>query len=115
MTTNEATPASQAQTPKTPDKVYVKIPKAGPGQGYQAPKNFQQPLLQGLSTLIIWLLCIALPITPAAIVTMIIIKAPDYLWLFLPLGIIVECVAFFVAIGLGREALGTSGGGRYTR
>lgn len=112
MTTNEATQTSQA--PK-PEKVYVKIPKAGPGQGYQAPRNFQHPLLQNLSLLIIVAMCGALPITPAAIVTMIILKTPDLLWLFLPLGVMVVVIALFVAVGLGREAIGSSGAGRYTR
>lgn len=112
MTTNEATHTSQ---PPTPEKVYVKIPKAGPGQGYQAPRNFQHPLLQSLSLLIVLALCVALPITPAAIVTMIIIKSPDLLWLFLPLGVLVVAIALFVAVGLGREAIGSAGAGRYTR
>jgi hypothetical protein len=112
MTTNEATQTSQ---PPAPEKVYVKIPKAGPGQGYQAPKNVQQPLLQTLSLLFILALCVALPITPAAIVTMIIIKTPHLLWLFLPLGVLVECIAIFVAVGLGREAIGSAGAGKYTR
>ena len=112
MTTNEATQTSQ--TP-TPEKVYVKIPKAGPGQGYQAPKNFQRPLLQRLSLLFILALCVALPITPAAIVTMIILKTPDLLWLFAPLGLLVVCIALFVAVGLGREAIGSSGAGKYMR
>lgn len=112
MTTNEATQTSQ---PQTPEKVFVTIPKAGPGQGYRAPKNFQRPLLQSISQLIILALCVALPITPAAIVTMIMIKTPDLIWLFLPLGVLVECIAIFVAIGLGREAIGSSGSGHYTR
>lgn len=112
MTTNEATQTSQ---PPTPEKVFVKIPKAGPGQGYHAPKNYQRPLLQSLARLIVLAMCVALPITPAAIVTMIMIKSSDLIWLFLPLGVLVEVIAIFVAIGLGREAIGSSGAGHYTR
>ena len=40
------------ETQTTPEKVYVKIPKAGPGQGYKAPKNYQYPLFDALSKVV---------------------------------------------------------------
>jgi hypothetical protein len=116
MSTNAPTPATPDATP---ERVYVKIPQAGPGQGYQAPKNYQNRLLNWVSGLVVVLLCISLPVAPAGIITMILIldatARNTQLWLWIPLGLFVEAIAMLIAIGIGREALGSAGGGRYER
>jgi hypothetical protein len=97
----------------TPEKVYVKIPKAGPGQGYHAPKNYQQPLLDTLSKLLIIVICAAIPLATGVIFAMILgnseISRTQFLWLWIPMIILIEGIAILVAIGVGREALGVSG------
>ncbi|HLZ22221.1 MAG TPA: hypothetical protein VKQ30_08880 [Ktedonobacterales bacterium] len=115
MSTEAPTPTTSA----TPERVFVQIPKAGPGQGYQAPKNYSHPLLQMLSKIAIFLLCLSLPIASGGIIVMILIldqTARDtQLWLWIPLGILIEAFAIFVAIGVGNEANGMSGANMYTR
>lgn len=115
MSTKAPTPT----TSDTPERVFVQIPKAGPGQGYQAPKNYQQPLLQTLSRIAIFLLCLSLPIASGGIIVMILILDPvarnTQLWLWIPLGILVEAFAIFLAIGIWNEANGIAGANSYTR
>lgn len=105
----DTTPTTQT----TPEKVYVKIPKAGPGQGYHAPKIHQQPLRDGLSAVIIVLLCASLPLATGLIFGMILgfseTSRTQFLWLWIPMIILIESIAILVAIGLAREALGTAG------
>ncbi len=112
------TPATASDT-TAPEKVFVPIPKAGPGQGYAAPKNYEHPGLQAISKLIITLLCLSLPVVPAGLIVLLLVtdaNARDtLLWLFIPLGVFVVGIAVFVAIGIWREAVGTAGGGWYER
>ena len=93
--------------------MYVKIPKAGPGQGYQAPKNHQQPLLDTLSKVVIVVMCAALPLATGVIFAMILgnseISRTQFLWLWIPMIMLIEGIAILVAIGVGREALGVLG------
>lgn len=102
-----------SNTQTTPEKVYVKIPKAGPGQGYVAPKNYQHPLMDFLSTLLIIIMCAAIPLATGLIFGMILgnseISRTQYLWLWIPMIILIEGIAILVAIGLAREALGVAG------
>src|SRR5689334_19482783 len=97
-------------TPAAPEKVYVKIPKAGPGQEYKAPKNYQHPLIDLLSKLAIIGLCISLPLAPALIFAFILgaseLNRNSYLWVWVPMIVLTEVIAIFVAIGVGREAWG---------
>lgn len=115
------TPARTQTGSKTEDsRVYVEIPRAKPGQGYVAPKNFQQPLLASLSRLVIVALCASLPLAPALIIGFIFFlpqshAGQDFLWLWIPMTIFIEAIALFVSIGLAREALGSSGGDRFAR
>jgi hypothetical protein len=116
MSTKSPAPAGG----KTDDgRVYVQIPKAGPGQGYHAPKNYRHPFLSLLTRLVIVLLCLSLPIVPGLIIALIVFlpgsQAVNYLWLWIPMFLFVEAIAIFVAIGVGREALGSAGAGDYTR
>ena len=101
------------ETKTTPEKVYVKIPKAGPGQGYKAPKNYQHPLFDSLSKVVIVLLCAALPLATGVIFAMILgnseISRTQFLWLWILMIVLIEGIAILVAIGVGREALGVSG------
>ncbi len=100
-------------TQTTPEKVYVKIPKAGPGQKYKAPKNYQHPVIGALSTLLIVVLCAAIPLATGLIFAMILanseISRTQFLWLWIPMIVLIEGIAILVAIGVGREALGVSG------
>ena len=101
------------ETQITPEKVYVKIPKAGPGQGYKAPKNYQYPLFDALSKVVIVALCAALPLATGVIFAMILGNSessrPQFLWLWIPMIVLIEGIAILVAIGVGREALGVAG------
>ena len=115
----------EAGTAKTPERVYVKIHKAGPGQGYQAPKNYQQPLLMLLGRVLVVLLCLSLPIIPLVIIGLILFLPGSggahnayeegFLWLWIPMFLFVELIAVTVAIGVGREALGIAGNGPFER
>ncbi|HLJ81814.1 MAG TPA: hypothetical protein VKT52_10035 [Ktedonobacterales bacterium] len=114
--------STEAPTPTasdTPERVFVPIPKAGPGQGYQAPKNYEHPLLQMLSKVAIFLLCLSLPVASGGIIVMILIldqTARDtQLWIWIPLGILIEAFAIFLAIGIWNEANGIAGANRYTQ
>lgn len=113
----DTTPTPPASTPTTPERVYVKIPKAGPGQGYKAPKNYQHPLMDQLSRLAIIGLCLSLPAAPALIFAFILggseLNRNGYLWIWAPMIVLVEVIAIFVAIGIGREALGVAGSHGY--
>src|SRR5215469_6553802 len=112
-------------TSAAPERVYVKIPKAGPGQGYKAPKNYQQPLLMLLGRLLVLALCLSLPIVPLVIIGLILFLPGSqgatnayqegFLWLWIPMFLFVELIAVSVAIGVGREALGISGNGPFER
>lgn len=116
MSSNAPTPV---QSDNTPERVYVQIPKAGPGQGYRAQQNHQRPGQDAIGRIITYLLCISLPISSGGIIVMILIldhiAREQQLWLWIPLGLFVEAIAIFVAIGVGREALGNAGSGPYTR
>jgi hypothetical protein len=97
--------------PPAPEKVYVEIPKAKPGQEYRAPKNYDQPLLQTLSRIVVALICLSLVAVPAGILGAIMLRpsGQSLLWLFIPLAVLVEAFAIFVAIGTYREAVGSAG------
>jgi hypothetical protein len=109
MSTNTppAAPQTKADQPK---RVFIEIPKAKPGQGYRAPKNYARPLLLQLGRLVIVLSCLMLPIIPLAIIVMIVANtyaSESYLlWLWITMTLIVVPIAIFAAIGLGREAIG---------
>ena len=111
----DTTPETQ-KTQSTPEKVYVKIPKAGPGQKYQAPRNYQQPLLDALSKFIIVAMCAAIPLATGLIFVMILVGSEtsrtQLLWLWIPMIVLIETIAVLVAIGVGREALGVAGAHR---
>jgi hypothetical protein len=106
MSANTPSAGTQAK----PERVYVQIPKAGPGQGYRAPKNYEQPGLEALGKLAIILACLSLPIVPALIIGMIVATTyatePYLLWLWVTMTILVVGFAIFVAWGLAREAIG---------
>ena len=116
MSSNAPTPV---KSDNTPERVYVQIPKAGPGQGYRAQPNFRRPGLEALGKLFTYLLCISLPISSGGIIVMILlldhIAREQQLWLWIPLGLFIEAIAILVAIGVVREALGTAGSGPFTR
>lgn len=109
---------------ETADKrVFVEIPRAGPGQGYQAPKNYDQPLLTVLSRLAIVAICLAIPLIPGVIVAMIMfLPLPNgaqnavqagFAWLWIPMILFVEALAIFLAVNVYREAVGSAGGDMY--
>ncbi|HEY0722920.1 MAG TPA: hypothetical protein VGD41_02770 [Pyrinomonadaceae bacterium] len=104
---------TSSNTQTKPEKVYVKIPKAGPGQGYKAPKNHEQPLLDALSRVIVVVMCSALPLATGLIFAMILgasqTSRNEFLWLWIPMIVLIEGIAIALAIGVGREALGTAG------
>ena len=102
--------------PATPERVYVEIPHAKPGQGYHAPKNYQQPLLDQLTRLAITAICAAIPLATALIFFMILAFSnaisEGLLWLWIVMILFIEPIAILVAIGIAREALGVSGSSR---
>ncbi len=120
MSTNTPASPSGASGQKTDNRVFVEIPKAGPGQGYRAPKNFASPAQQGLGRLLVYLLCAALIVAPAFVVFWICFAPGSHAlqlgfwWLWIAMFLITESIVVFCAIGIGREALGASGT-RYTK
>jgi hypothetical protein len=108
MSTNTPPAGTQAK----PERVYVEIPKAGPGQGYRAPKNYQNPLVDVLTQLAVAAMCLSLLIVPGAIIAMIVwntyAEESYLLWLWATMFVFLEAIAIFIAVGLWREALGLS-------
>lgn len=115
MSAQTPTPASS----DTPERVFVQIPRAGPGQGYQAPKNYAHPLAQALSRLVIFLLCLSLPVASGGIIVMILVldqvARDTQLWLWIPLALLIEAFGIFIAVGVWREAIGSAGANSFTR
>lgn len=115
----DTTDTTSKSAPATPERVYIEIPRAKPGQGYRAPKNMQRPLLDALAKLVTILLCGSLPAAPALIFALVLGFDPGarlhYLWLWIPMIVLIETIAVLVAIGLAREALAISGGNLLTR
>ena len=113
MSANTTPPtATPTGSSATPEKVFVKIPQAGPGQKYHAPKNYQHSALSSLSTLLVILMALSLPLVPAILIIMIAYNtsgsSPDLLWLWITMFILVEAIAIFAAIGIAREAIGVT-------
>ena len=113
MSANTTPPtATSTGSSATPEKVFVKIPQAGPGQKYHAPKNYEHPALSSLSALLVLLMALSLPLVPAILIIMIayntVGEAPGLLWLWITMFILVETIAIFVAIGIAREAIGVT-------
>lgn len=107
-TTSETTTPAASETNR-----FVEIPRAKPGQEYQAPKNFQNPFMSGLYQVAVVLMALALPVAPGVIFFMILVysRAISFglLWLWIVMIILVETIAIGIAWGLAREALGLSG------
>ena len=110
--TTPPTATSTGSTPATPEKVFVTIPQAKPNQKYHAPKNYQQPALRSLSTALVILMALSLPLVPAILIIMIAYNtyasSPDLLWLWITMFVLVEAIAIFAAIGIAREAIGVT-------
>jgi hypothetical protein len=123
MSTN--TPPAPASGEAKTERVFVAIPKAGPGQGYKAPKNYEHPFFDFVGRVFTIVLCASLPLAPAIIMALIVFlpqKAPyknalqeGFLGLWIVMFVLVEALALFCAIGLAREALGSAGSGDYER
>ena len=116
MSADSPAPGSQASGAGSADnRVFVEIPKAGPGQGYRAPKNLYSPLLEGLSRLLIWLVCAALVIAPAFVIGLICFAPGShalqfgFAWLWIVMFLLTESIGVFSAVGIYREATGISG------
>lgn len=112
MTPPTTPPADKATQP---ERVYVEIPKAGPGQTYRAEKNIQQPFLMLVSRVFIVALCCTLPASTLLIFGMILATDPNarthFLWIWIPMILFIEAIAFPLAWGVAREALGSAGVG----
>jgi hypothetical protein len=113
------TPANAAAD----NRVFVAIPKAGPGQHYQAPKNFDHPLLDALGRLVVLGMCAAVLLVPGVIMALIMFlplqsghnnaTQAGLLWLWIPMFLFVEAFAVFITINLYREGVGSAGEGDY--
>ena len=80
------------------------------------PENTANPLLQRLGELLVILLCLSLPVAAGIIpIRLMIVSGTAYLWLWIPLFVIVEVIACLCAFGIWREANGWSGPGDYLR
>lgn len=111
--TSPKTPAANSSA--QPERVYVEIPKAGPGQTYRAEKNVQQPFLNWVARIFIIALCVSLPAAPALIFGMILGYDPhsrtEFLWIWIPVILFIEALAIPLAWYVAREALGAAGVG----
>jgi len=113
MSANTTPPTTTSTgSPAAPEKVFVKIPQAGPGQKYHAPKNFEHPALRALSTVAVIVMALSLPLVPAILIVMIAFNTfgsePNLLWLWITIFVLVEAIAIFAAIGIAREAIGVT-------
>jgi hypothetical protein len=113
-----STPKAAGDHPEGDSRVFVEIPKAGPGQGYRAPKNIDHPTLNRLSKLLTWLVCAALVAAPAFVIGLICFLPGShalqlgFAWLWIVMFILTESIGVFSAIGIYREAVGTAGNQR---
>ncbi len=106
--------SADSQTTQTADSErFVKIPHALPGQEYKSPKNYRSPFIMGFYRLAVVVLSLSLPAAPAVIFYMILAYSSaiqmGFLWIWIPMIILVEIIAISVAWGIAREALGYSG------
>ncbi len=109
----------------TDNRVFVEIPKAGPGQHYQAPKNYDQPLLNVLGRLAVLGMCAAVLLVPGVIMALIMFlplgrghdnaTQAGLLWLWIPMFLFIESFAVFIAVNVYREGVGSAGEGNYLR
>lgn len=114
-----ATKPQGTESKTTDNRVFVEIPRAKPGQGYKAPKNFDNPALAALSRLAVLAVCLALLIVPGVIMAMIMFlplsggaknaSQAGLLWLWIPMFLFVEAFALFLCVNVYREAVGSSG------
>lgn len=120
MSADSSSPNSQASVAGAGDKpadnrVFVEIPKAGPGQGYRAPKTISSPVWDRLSRLLIWVVCAALVVAPAFVIGLICFAPGSHAfqfglaWLWIVMFLLTESIGVFSAIGIYREATGISG------
>jgi hypothetical protein len=118
-------PSNTGDAGKKDNRVFVQIPKAGPGQGYKAPKNYDQPLLSFLSRLAVLAMCAAVLLVPGVIMALIMFlplsaghknaSEAGLLWLWIPMFLFIEAFAVFIAVNVYREGVGTAGEGRNLR
>jgi len=117
--TPSATPNATVSAPSTPERVYVEIPRLKPGQGYKAPKNYQHPVFDALTRVLVVAMCAAMPLATAIIFFMILVYSNaikyGFLWLWITMIIFIEAMALLIAYGVAREALGWSGGAAQRR
>ncbi len=115
MSTNSPDSESGGSSPTTDTRVFVEIPKAGPGQGYRAPQNFNHPAMDRLGQLVVWLLCAALIVAPAFVIGLICFLPGShalqagFAWLWIVMFLLTESIAIFSAVGIYREAVGIAG------
>jgi hypothetical protein len=113
-TNSQASKAGAGNQPAD-NRVFVEIPKAGPGQGYRAPKNIASPLLEGLSRLLTWVVCAALVVAPAFVIGLICFMPGShalqfgFAWLWIVMFLLTESIGVFSAVGIYRESMGISG------
>jgi hypothetical protein len=115
MSSDTSASSSGGETNPGDTRVFVEIPKAGPGQGYHAPQNFDHPTMTKLSSVVVWLLCAALVAAPAFVIGLICFMpgshalASGFAWLWIVMFLLTESIAVFSAIGIYREAVGIAG------
>jgi hypothetical protein len=117
-----SSPKSPAKgTPSTggaePERVYVKLPPPGAAHALRPPQNKQRPLLQWLSAVVVAMLCLSLPVAPAAILILLLVRSGSagFLWLWIPMLIFVETIAIACALGIWREVSGWTSPRDYRR
>jgi hypothetical protein len=113
--TNSQSSVAGAGGQPADNRVFVELPKAGPGQGYRAPKNVSSPLLEGLSRLLTLIVCAALVVAPAFVIGLICFMPGShalqagFAWLWIVMFLLTESIGAFSAVGIYRESTGISG------
>lgn len=90
--------------------VYVKLPPPGTAHAALRPRNAPNPLWQKALNVFAFALCCTLPISSGLIMVLLAIHSVQVgfslLWLWIPMFLFVEPIAFLVAYGIWREYSG---------
>lgn len=80
------------------------------------PANVANPLAQRLGELLVFVLCLSLPLAAGIIpIRLMIASGTAFLWLWIPLFVIIEIIACLCALGIWREATGWASSRDYQR
>jgi hypothetical protein len=99
-----------ASTSTTGEQIYIKLPPPGSTHAKRRPQNAPNPLITTVLNLFALALCCTLPLSSGLIMVMLAVHSVQVgfplLWLWIPMFLFIEPIAFLVAYGIWREYSG---------